>query len=327
MTYIYVNKRLTYIYCYDTLIMMSKLCYNCNKILPKREYYGLHKQCFVDWFKCNSEDKLETITPEQIFEDKELDDEFKLINSSFFQGKYKKYSGELAGKKYILKVREKEYPFMQKTEYLCNQIAEALNIKVADFFLIDFEGADCFLTENFLYQSNYVKLTHIYHYLDKKSEYNVETLQNVIFEITKRLRDVNNFLFLILYDSLIGNHDRHGRNLGLLSRGDANILSPIYDNCSYLGIVEKDFINVDLNPLGRISTKDVENPSMRDYCAELLRLNKIDILIDFKRKTKMSKVDALIEKSFLAKDYKNAFKKLVTKRFEEFLQFYESINI
>ena len=53
--------------------------------------------------------------------------------TSFFHGKFRKYSATLGGQNYILKVQEKDYEELPVTEFLCNQIAKQLGFKVPKF--------------------------------------------------------------------------------------------------------------------------------------------------------------------------------------------------
>jgi hypothetical protein len=322
--YKYVLNLLTYKYVKTIMILMLHQCFKCLEKITAKDYYGLHAACFKAWFGENLSSRFEALTPEQIIQDENLRKDYAKIDSSFFQGKYKKYSATLNSDKYIFKINDPDFPFLQRAEYLSNQIAEILHVKVAEYFLIRFEGQDCFVTRNFLHNSNYRKLTHLYHYLNKGASYDVDTLAHTIFEVTKKPKDVDHFLKTILFDSLIGNHDRHGRNLGFLVKGLHHFLSPIYDNCSYIGIETKDLIGADLNPLGKVSTLNSEHPSMKDYCLELIRMNRFEIMKSFKRACNLEKILKAIETSFLPEKYRRAFSNLIQKRHEEFREVYES---
>lgn len=306
---------------------MANLCFKCRREIRKKVYFGLHAVCFKDWFDARLEDKFVAVTPEQILDERDLQRDYVLINSSFFQGKYKKYSATLNEDKFIFKINDNDFPRLQRAEYLSNQIAEFLSIPVAPYYLISFEGADCFVTKNFLYSTQYRRLTHIYHYLNTRAGFNVENLMNIILDTTMKPKDTEIFLKVVLFDSLIGNHDRHGRNLGFVTRGSQNRLAPIYDNCSYLGIEIENLVGADLNPLGKIATKTSKNPSMKDYMEELLRLKQINVLRLFNKKCKLDGIFRLIDQSFLPEKYRNAYKVLVNKRYKEFCVAYENFGI
>lgn len=93
--------------------------------------------------------------------------------------------------------------------------------------------------------------------------------------------DVNVLINTILFDALIGNHDRHGRNLALIVTSVSSVLSPIYDNVSYLSLEKGNMLKADFNPTGKISTQSTYEPSMKDYVVELKRLGYKENLNEF----------------------------------------------
>ena len=302
----------------------TNLCFKCKKTCIDNNYYGLHKRCYIEWFGCTKDDRLIAVTPEEV-KKKRIDARgFEEITSSFFKGKYKKYSATLGNSKYILKVKEEDYTLLQRFEYVSNEIVNYFSLPVAWFYLLDFEKYDCFVSKNFLFEGNYRKLTHIYHFLKNQKLYTVENLVQVIFDTTHRPQDIETFLLLLLVDSLIGNNDRHGRNLGFLSKGSTHVLAPLYDNCTYLGI--ETLLGADINPLGKIATKETKNPSMQDYCKELIRLKYNKILKRFYTRCIIKEITHIISASFLPKDAQEAYIRLITKRYKEFITFYESLN-
>jgi HipA-like C-terminal domain len=239
-------------------------------------------------------------------------------NSSFFHGKFKKYSADLNGVSYILKMREKEAPELPEVEYLCNQIADTLGIPVAKFYLIDFFGDRVYVTQNFIKKGgSQSDLSHIYHFVKPEEQYTCESIIRVITENTKRPYDVEVFVHTCLFDALIGNHDRHGRNLGLVVTSTRTSLSPIYDNASYLSLEKGPLLAADFNPTGKIATSNVEHPSMKDYVREFIKLRLEDQVRIFYSKLKLAKIEALIEASFCTDLMKMAIKKMVNKRYLE----------
>jgi hypothetical protein len=83
-------------------------CLKCNKIIEQEKaIYGLHPECFSKWFSAKSTDEFLDVARQQ----SSSDDSARPLpsdwwNSSFFQGKFLKYSAELAGKAYIIKLEE-----------------------------------------------------------------------------------------------------------------------------------------------------------------------------------------------------------------------------
>ena len=103
-----------------------QICFKCLAPVTKDDcLHGLHQRCFIAWFH------LEALTDFDDVVIKQNEDEVSLsFHSSFFQGKFKKYSAQLGNKHYILKVQQKEYPELPHVEYISNQIAATLGLRV-----------------------------------------------------------------------------------------------------------------------------------------------------------------------------------------------------
>jgi hypothetical protein len=291
------------------------ICSKCGRICEnERSWYGLHEKCFLQWFHCDSLEKFQNISRRQVEEDLPN----KVINSSFFHGKFRKYSASLNENKYILKVEESEYPELPATEYLCNQIFQSLNINVPPFYLIFFEEKHfCFVTKNFMENFPESSLVHIYHFLGKNKQYNCENLLRIIEEKTGRLSAQEDFVFLTLADSLIGNHDRHGRNIGLIQSSKGYVLSPFYDNPSYLGTEIASLLGADHQPAGAIWTKTSKEPVLKDYIFEWKRLGFESVVERFRKQISLDKIQKLIQSSYLTDKRKEAFFRLICKRTEQ----------
>lgn len=290
-------------------------CLKCLLTLSSsQEHYGLHKACFADWFHVSGNDQFVNLSrkltghSESRLTQKE--------NTSFFHGKFKKYSADLGGEAFILKMKEPEAPELPEVEYLCNQIGKILHIPVAEFYLISLGEDRVFVTRNFMGKDPQSDLQHIYHYR-QKDEHSCEGLIQAIWQYTQSVHDVNVLVQTILFDALIGNHDRHGRNLGFVRSAGRIALSPIYDNVSYLGLESGQMLMADFNPTGRISTQRTDEPSMRDYVVEFLRLGYGSEVSLFFNRIDFKKINKMIEKSFCGNLMKKAIKKLIFKRYKE----------
>lgn len=238
-------------------------------------------------------------------------------NTSFFHGKFKKYSAELGSDSYILKMRQSEAPELPEVEYLCNKIGRTLDIPVAEFYYIDFNGDKTFVTKNFIKPGTVpTDLQHIYHFR-ADDQHSCEGIINVITEITKRPHDIKIFIKTVLFDALIGNHDRHGRNLAFIITAKNKFLSPIYDNVSYLSLESGNMLKADFNPTGKINTKETFEPNMRDYAKEFKRLGHKDNVMEFYQVIKLEQLEQLIDESFCSQLMKEALKRLTKKRFKE----------
>jgi hypothetical protein len=246
---------------------------------------------------------------------------FAQINSSFFQGKFKKYSAKLGDISYILKVEDDRYPALPATEYLSNQIARQFKIDVPSFFYIKFPAVrGAFVSKNFMHDYPAGNLVHIYHYLDATTQFDCANLITIIGEQTQRLTDIETFIRVCLFDALIGNHDRHGRNLAFIQTAKGIRLSPIYDNTSYLGIESDDMLAADMSPRGKIGTLTEVDPSMRSYIIEFIRLGYANVVYDFFRDANLRIIGDIIQKSFITQNRKDAMMRLINKRYVEMAQ-------
>ena len=198
--------------------------------------------------------------------------------------------------------------------------AKISGIKIADFYYINFHGSPTFVTKIFLKGFGVSNLIHIYHYMKEKQEFNVENIVGIIKQQTGKLIHIERFLILCLFDALIGNHDRHGRNLALIETRKGKVLSPFYDNPGYLGIEEKSFLGAQHSPRGKIYTKASKEPTLGDYAVEIIRLGYPDLVEKFKQKCHLDKVHNIFTHSSMSKKRIEAFQKLITSRYDELYQ-------
>ena len=289
------------------------ICFKCSQgIKEESPLHGLHPTCFIEWFSLKQSDDFVSIA---IAHESPL--EQNAFVSSFFHGKFKKYAARLGNIHYILKLSD-EYPELAKAEYLCNQIARSLKLDVANHFLIRFMNhADCFVTYNFMQDFEGSDLKHIYHFLGKDDAYTVKNLLKIIETKTGKMSEVRKFIHMCLFDALIGNHDRHGRNLGFIVSAKGYVMAPCYDNPSYLAIEDKFLLAAHHEPRGRIATSRTEEPVMIDYVQEFKELAYRDLVIEFLAHMDLQKIEKIIDQSFLSQKRKKAFTSLMNRRYLE----------
>jgi len=295
---------------------MKKLCLKCiRKFGEENICYGLHEECFKNWFKLSSFERFQDVAAQKQFDSLSLPAK---DNFSFFHGKFRKYSAKLGGLDYILKIEEHDYPELPATEYLCNQIFELLGVHVPPFYLIKFEEKlSTFVTKNFMSGLQDSNLIHLYHYLEEGEGYNCESLVKTIGNVTGKIVSQEDFVFLTLADSLIGNNDRHGRNLGFIQTPQGLSLAPFYDNPSNIGIEIASLLGADLRPRGHIYTLNSSEPNMTNYIEEWKRLGFENVVESFRKAVDLPKILLLVDKGFLTTKRKEALKRLITKRWQE----------
>lgn len=299
-----------------------KTCLKCtNSLETKEAIYGLHRQCFAEWFEQTESKEFRDLDPKKsAATSHKHSSEMKKQENTFFHGNYLKYSARLDQTEYILKVKEPRYPELPLVEYLCNQIADMLKIEIPSYYLINFNGQITFVTRNFM-QDYTGTLHHIYKFLPKGDEsYNCEQIIKVVSEQTGRLVDVAKFIEICLFDTLIGNNDRHGRNIGIIETASIKKLAPMYDNPSCLGIEDDFFLVSDINPSGSIWTKESKHPKPLDYFREFQSMGYEDIIISFiiKVSEQLHNIINTIQNSLLTHNRKTALIKLIQKRAVEF---------
>ncbi len=294
------------------------ICFKCKQNISEPVIYGLHHTCFTEWFN-HTETEFMDLDPQKTAPTNSSP-EIEKQKDTFFHGRYLKYSARLGQAEYILKVQEQQYPELPLVEYLCNQIAAELRIEVPPHYLIDFNGRITFVTRNFM-QDYSGTLNHIYRYIQPgDSHYNCEVIANMIIEKTGRLADVVKFVETCLFDALIGNNDRHGRNIGIIETSSTKKVAPMYDNPSCIGTEEEFFLKSDINPSGCIWTKDSKHPKAIDYITEFCRLGYESIVHQFSKRiiTKSSKIIDLTKNATLSPLRKKALIALIQKRVQEF---------
>ncbi|MBY0281880.1 MAG: HipA domain-containing protein [Alphaproteobacteria bacterium] len=297
-----------------------KKCFKCNHHVENEFLvHGLHKDCFYNWFKLNPNTGPEFSDVVLRAEKQDSLLPIKPIHTSFFQGKFRKYSATLEGRSYILKVQDKDYPELPHVEYLSNQIAQKLDLKIPDFYLICFlNESDTFVVHNFMGDYIPANLIHIYHFIGDNQPFSCASIIKIIEEKVGRMEAVKQFVFLCLFDALIGNHDRHGRNIALIETKKGFELAPFYDNPSYIGIEDYSFLLAQHNPRGKIETSLTKEPTMRDYVFEFCQLGYEGWMKEFRKKIDTLQIEQLMKKSFLSEKRQMAFSSLIERRIKEF---------
>lgn len=305
-----------------------RCCLRCNKPVVKGEesHYGQHLSCFQMVFRVSGKPEFSSLIPKASTTDKERSQGQPKTNphlTSYFGGNYRKYEGILGGTKYILKLSKPDYPELAPVEYVSNKIAYHCGLAIpTPFTLLDMGDRELtFVSRNFMDGlSAHATLNHIYHYvpLDNSAHYTVENIVKTIYRETKSSVDIGMFIRTLVFDALVGNHDRHGRNLALIVTSKSQRLSPIYDNPSYLGLESGAMLRGAFSPRGKIWTKASQEPEMTEYLEELERVGVLGIAKDLFQKINIVKIETYIDESIsLSPEMKQAMKKLIQKRYRD----------
>ncbi|MFH0799387.1 MAG: HipA domain-containing protein [Pseudomonadota bacterium] len=296
-------------------------CLRCNKQLDEASHYGQHLKCFEEIFRVEGRVKFHSLVRKSSTSDagKEYPHESPHL-TSYFGGNYRKYEGILGDARYILKLSKEEYPELAPVEFVCNKIAYHCGLAIpTPFTLINLEeGELAFVSRNFMdRQPKHATINHLYHYLKPGPEhYTVEELNRAIYRETSSAADVEMFIRILLVDALVGNHDRHGKNLALIVTAKGKRLTPIYDNPSYLGLESGAMLKADFAPKGKIWTKASKEPEMTEYLAEIERLGVFHIAKEFYKKISRDTIHAYIDDSHSLSDrMKTALLKLILRRY------------
>jgi len=97
------------------------LCLRCMKEMTREElmtFHGFHEKCFCEEFEFSYFEDFKNLTPRESnsLDPLLLKDEFEMMCSSFFHGKFKKFSAKMLQRSYILKSHEDEAPELPAVE-------------------------------------------------------------------------------------------------------------------------------------------------------------------------------------------------------------------
>jgi hypothetical protein len=237
-------------------------------------------------------------------------------SSSGFQGLLDKFGVTLGKDTFIIKPRSPMFPELPQNEFVSNQIADLMGIHVAEYGYWKMGNDFVFVSKNFMTVSKSKDaLIHLNRMV--KGQWSCEA---VVKSITKNStvpdRDLRQFILVCLFDSLIGNSDRHSRNLAYLYKNGKYKLAPIYDSVAVMIAKKLSYQMIkDMDWGGKLRTRSSESPNFQDYVAEFrrLRLKKVVDQLLTKLKKIEKQVIQLVDDSHL-----NAINKFILKeRMEE----------
>ncbi len=228
--------------------------------------------------------------------------------------------GALGGN-FILKPPTENYPEMPENEHVTMRIAEAFNIKVVPSSLIRLASGELsFITKRIDRYDNGEKI----HMLDMfqiteaydKYKSSMEKVGKALHTYSENtLLDKILFFELSLFCFLTGNNDMHLKNFSMIKNPTNWVLAPAYDLLNVSIILPKDTEEIALTLEGK---RKKLNKGNFEGLGKSLGLTDKQIDNAFKRMT-INKPHSLewIDKSFLSKDMKNAYKEIIESRYKQ----------
>lgn len=300
---------------------MRRYCLRCDQLLEAKAHYGQHLDCFEAVFQVKGPSVFQSLIRKESHSG-DIPQAQPRHLTSYFGGNYKKYEGALGDAHYILKLSKPEYPELAPVEFVSNKIAYLCKLRVpTPFSLLDYgEGELAFVSRNFMdRQSRHATLNHIYHYLPSdEALYTIETIAEAVFRETRSVEDHEQLVKMFIFDALVGNHDRHGRNIALIETARGKRLAPLYDNPSSLGLESGPMLKASFSPRSKIWTRGSREPLMRDCLIELDRLGMKNIIMEFYRSMDIGKILGVVTASHALSDLmKEALLRLIKQRIQE----------
>ena len=217
-------------------------------------------------------------------------DKKDLGGASSHHGAILKYSyTDNKDNKFIVKVTDSQHFYSAPVEQLCNSLYRSLGVHVPDSRIITVDGKASVISANFVSQKTPVKLIHLCSYIRDEKDYTFENILKVIKNNSSYPDvDIKTFVETTILDSIVGNIDRHGRNLAFLNSGDQCCLSPIYDNYSFTSTVGSKSSQGSIRCEGRDSfienyiaaARDSGNGHHVDKLLDRININKIQKMIN-----------------------------------------------
>lgn len=213
---------------------------------------------------------------------------------------------------YILKPQSVDFDLMPEVEDLTMHLAKLFKIETAQHALIETSNGElAYLTKRFdrvngkkIHIEDLCQLSELLTEQKYKSSY--ERVGKIIKKYTTNSGlDAIRYFRLVLFSFLTGNNDMHLKNFSLMHTKQGILLSPAYDLLNVNLIFPQDKEEVALTLDGRKSKIKQKNFNQLALSLGITQIVRNNIYRDFSKQ--MDKVNALINRSFLPKQYKEAY--------------------
>lgn len=201
---------------------------------------------------------------------------------------------------------------MPEVEDLTMHLAKLFKIETAQHALIETSNGElAYITKRFdrvnekkIHIEDLCQLSELLTEQKYKSSY--ERVGKIIKRYTTNSGlDAIKYFRLVLFSFLTGNNDMHLKNFSLMHTKQGILLSPAYDLLNVNLIFPQDKEEVALTLDGRKSKIKQKNFNQLALSLGITQIVRNNIYRDFSKQ--MDKVNALINRSFLPKQYKEAY--------------------
>ena len=219
---------------------------------------------------------------------------------------------------YILKPQNSQHAQMPENEHLSMKLAELFKIDIVPVNMIRLASGElCFITKRIDRNPDGSKnhMIDFLQILELADKYlgTMENLGKTIGELSENtLLDKLRFFESAVFNYVIGNNDMHLKNYSMFQSEIGWVLSPLYDMLNVKLIIPEDKDDSALLLGGK---KINFNKGYFDRLGNVLKLNNKQINAVYKRLSKwLPKAALLIQASFLEKEKKESYTKLINER-------------
>lgn len=223
---------------------------------------------------------------------------------------------------FILKPQHRGYPMMPETEDLTMHLASLFKIPVCGHTLLKAsDGSRVYIARRFdrvdgkkIHMEDFCQLSEFLTENKYKSSY--EKAGKLVARYCHKGLDLLAYFELVLFSYLCGNNDMHLKNFSLVHQPEGVVLSPAYDllNVSLLNPKDKEEVALTLNgKKSRIKLADFKALAENLQINEKVYNNSFELF-----SSKNKEVVDFIDRSFLNKKMKKAYKEIWMKKQEVF---------
>ncbi|MBT3236882.1 MAG: hypothetical protein HN353_13085 [Bdellovibrionales bacterium] len=229
-----------------------------------------------------------------------------LSNVKSAHGIVEKYDYSLHSERFMLKVSGyKNSYYNPEVELIVNKIFRLIGIPVPDFCMtivtenkINRQRV-AFVQKDFIEENRVERLSHLNSFITSQDQYTVDNISKVIQDKSSAQReDLRLFAKMMLADAIVGNSDRHWRNIAMIKNKAGFRLSPMFDNDSFALIYPSD-PNPELE--GTITVPNGNN-NLIDTANRLNKLGYNSALKDLTSAIDDNKIKEIIHNSLLLQE-------------------------